>query len=121
MAGSRQCGAGRFNLLLAVTFTAVLVYAGYLVIPPCIANFELEDAMQNEVRIAYLGHQPDMQIQDDIFKETKNLGIPVRRQDIRVQWSGDGVRISVDYDVPLNLPGYRYLLTFHPHADSRLI
>jgi hypothetical protein len=51
----------------------------------------------------------------------KKLGIPARQQDIEVQWSADGLRISVTYDVPPNLPGFPYALTFHPHADNRVM
>lgn len=120
-AGLRERGSGRFSLLLAVAFTAALVYLAFLVIPPCLANFELQDAMRNEVLFAYTAHKPESQIRDEIFRDVKRLGIPAQERDIQVQWSVDGLRVSLKYDVPLNLPGMRYALTFHPHAFDRLM
>jgi hypothetical protein len=99
-------------LVLPARGTVALVYAAIFVIPPCLANFGLQNALRNDVLFAYSGRKPEDQIRAEVFQEVKRRGIPVRREDIEVHWSAEGLRVAVKYNVPLNIPGVPYSITF---------
>lgn len=118
---AQERGGARLKLVLAVLVLFSLLYTGWEVIPPYVANYQLQDSIQNEARFAAVNKRTQDDIQDDIFRRIKDLGIPARRQDIRVESINGGLRITVDYAVPIDLPGYSFQLEFHPQADNRSI
>ncbi len=118
----RERGGARAKTLLAVFVLFGLIYTGWKIIPPYFANYQLQDSMQTEARFAAVNRRTDDDIREDIFRKVKDLGIPARRQDIRVEFvEGGALRITVNYAVPIDLPGYSFQLQFHPQADNRSI
>ena len=118
---AQERGGARLKLLLAVLVLFSLLYTGWKVIPPYFANYQLQDSMETEARFAAVNKRTQDDIRDDIFRKIKDLDIPARRQDIRVEPIEGGLRITVDYAVPIDLPGYTFELQFHPQADNRSI
>jgi hypothetical protein len=55
------------------------------------------------------------------MKKIQELGIPARREDIKVNNQQRLVEITVDYSVPIDLQVYQLTLQFHPHADNRTL
>ncbi len=118
---AQQRGGVRLKLILAVLVLFSLLYIAWKVIPPYFANYQLEDSMRNEARFAAVNKRTQEDIQDDIFRKIKDLDIPARREDIKVETISGGLSITVNYAVPIDLPGYTFELRFHPQADNRSI
>jgi hypothetical protein len=120
---ARERGGAKIKGLLALLIFAGMGYCGWMIVPPYVNNYQLEDAMKTEARFALLPgtKKTDDQIRDDIFKEISDLGIPAHRDSIRIDNVDGALRISLDYNVPVDLPGYHLNLHFHPQGDSRSI
>jgi hypothetical protein len=93
-------------MLRALLWLAALVAFGYvcsLLIPVYFDNYQLQDAMKDEARYAIVEHKDQDQIQVDVYRAAKNLGIPARMEGIDVEPIEGGYRITVDYTVPLQI------------------
>ena len=116
-----QRGGGR---LKAIVWTAVLVfvaYAAFKIIPVYIAEYQLADKMQEQARFAVVNHYTEEQIRETIYKNAKELDIPVAREQIKVLSSQQLVQISLDYTVPVDLIVYRVQLHFTPSSENRAL
>jgi hypothetical protein len=117
-----QKGEGRGK---AIAFTVIFVFAIFAavkLVPPYLAEYQLADKMEELARFAIVNRYTEDQIRDHVYKEVKNLDIPVNREDIKVDASQETVKISVDYRVPVDLLVYKFELHFTPNSqDKRLI
>ena len=121
--GPRECQRGA-GALKAVLWTALLVYAayaGYKLIPVYIANYQLQDKMQEQARFAVVNRYSEDQIRDLIFKEVQELEIPTRKDEIKVYSTQQVVRISLDYTVPVDLLFYKMQLHFTPSSENKAV
>ena len=119
----RECQRGA-GALKAVLWTALLVYAayaGYKLIPVYIANYQLQDKMQEQARFAVVNRYSEDQIRDLIFKEVQELEIPTRKDEIKVYSTQQVVRISLDYTVPVDLLFYKMQLHFTPSSENKAV
>jgi hypothetical protein len=118
---SSQRGGGA---LKAILWTAVLVYAayiGYKLIPVYIANYQLQDKMQEEARFAVVNRYNEDQVRDQIYKQVEDLEIPARKDEIKVYSTLQVVRISLDYTVPVDLLFYKMQLHFTPSSENKAV
>ncbi len=115
-------GEGR---LKAIIWTVILVLVGYTcykIVPIYVAEYQLQDKMQETARYASALRQTDEQIRDAVFREIQDLNIPVRREAIKIEnieSNGRRVRISVDYTTPLDLFFYHTDLHFTPTSENK--
>jgi hypothetical protein len=114
-------GGSKIKGLLALIILVGMVYCGWRIVPPFLNNYQLEDAMKTEARFALAQRKTEDDIRDDIFYKVKDLGIPARRENIVIDNVDGALRISLDYNVPVDLPGYQFNLHFHPQGDNRSI
>ena len=116
---SSQRGDGR---LKAIVWTVLLVAGGYTcikVIPIYMNEYQLQDKMQEVARFATVSHRTDDELRDAIWQEIQDLGIPARKEDIKIENTGRYAKISVDYSVPLDLIIYHGELHFSPSSDNK--
>jgi hypothetical protein len=79
--------------------------------------------MTTEARFAtstYPKKSPE-DIQDDVDKKIKELGVPAKKEDVKVTTDGSLVAISLDYAVTFDLIVYQFTHQFHLYADSHPI
>ena len=114
---------GTIKLVLTLALLAIGVYVGAEVIPPYFANYQFQDAIDTEARLATYSTKTEDSMRDSIFKQAQNLEIPVTRDDIKVQRTGSqgsgSVFIETDYTVHVDLPGYPLDLHFHPATKNK--
>lgn len=116
-----QLGAARLKAVLWTAAVVFGVYAAYKIIPVYIAEYQLADKMQEEARFAVVNRYSEDQIRDTIYRETQDLEIPAKKEDIKVLASVSVVRISLDYTVPVDLLFYRMQLHFTPSSENKSI
>jgi hypothetical protein len=116
-------GGSRLNLLLTLAILGSLAFVAVKVVPPYFANYQFQDAIESESRFALTGYPKRSQddVQDEVYKKAQDLGIPAKRDDIKVEMGNGQVSISLDYSVPIDLSVYQFTLQFHPHADNHSI
>lgn len=105
-------------------FAAAAILAGLILLaatfaPIYIHNLELQNFVKD------VGARPDsLAKSDDLLRSTaldkaRELGLPVKPDNVRILRAKDSVRIDVRYFVRVNLPGYTVDLHFYPGAGSR--
>lgn len=114
---------GTIKLILIFGLLGGMVYVGAEVIPPYFANYEFQDSLDNEARMGTYSTKGDDVIRDAVFKRAQELEIPVTKDQIKVQRSGNqgngSVFIETEYSVHVDLPGYPMDLNFHPQSKNK--
>jgi hypothetical protein len=104
---------------------AVAVYVGAEILPPYMANYQFQDYIDTEARLGTYSTKGEDTIRDSVFKKAQDLDMPISKEQIKVQHSGEGsnsgVMIEVDYNVHVDLPGYPVDLEFHPATKNKRV
>lgn len=117
----KERGEGRWKAIVYTAVFVILVYAAFKIIPAYVSEYELTDKMQEQARFAVVNHYTDEQIRENIFKVVQDLDIPAKLEDIKVTTTQSGVRIGLDYRVPVDLLVYRTELHFTPTSENKAI
>ena len=80
---------GTIKLILIFGLLGGLVYVGAEVIPPYFANYEFQDSLDTEARLGTYSTKGDDVIRDAVFKRAQELEIPVTKDQIKVQRTGN--------------------------------
>ena len=118
-----QRGGAKLSFAITIIILAIMVFCAVKVVPSWFANYQLQDAITTEARFAtstYPKKTPE-DIQGDVFKKAQELGVPARKEDIKVSFDGNLVTISLDYSVSYDLAVTQITHQFHLYADSRPI
>lgn len=116
-----QRGGSKLNTLLTLVVLGAMAFAAVKIVPSYFANWQFQDAIETEARFAIANRQSEDSIRNDIYKKMQELGIPGKREDIRISLNEGLVNISLNYSVPVDLQVYQFKLDFNPHADNRTI
>jgi hypothetical protein len=114
-----QRGVGRLKAIIWTSLFLLLVYVCFKVVPIYVANYELQDKMQETARYASAFHKPAEEVRGSVFRDVQDLEIPARLEDVKVEYSGRTVRITVQYTVPLDLFFYHTEMHFSPTSENR--
>ena len=118
-----QRGGAKLSFAITIIILAIMVFCAIKVVPSWFANYQLQDAITTEARFAtstYPKKTPE-DIQGDVFKKAQELGVPARKEDIKVNFDGNLVTISLDYSGSYDLAVTQITHQFHLYADSRPI
>jgi hypothetical protein len=116
-------GGAKLSFAITIIILGTMVFCAVKVVPSWFANYQLQDAITTEARFAtstYPKKTPD-DIQGDVFKKASELGVPAKKEDIKVTFDGNLVTISLDYSVSYDLAVTQITHQFHLYADSRPI
>ena len=111
-------------LLYAVTAGIVLVilgaigYTGFKVVLPYVNNYQLQDTCESESRLFAAHQKTEDKTKDAVWAQVQSLGIPVQQDAVKVEVIGRTARVSVDYNIVVNLFGFDVNLDFHPKGES---
>lgn len=123
MSRERQRGAGRIKTLFTLLILAAILFSIFQVAPAFMDNYWIQDTMNTEARFAVTTRKSEDDIRETIWKEIREREIkatpPIRREDIRVEYTGRSINISLKYTVVINLYLYQYSLQFTPRAGDR--
>jgi hypothetical protein len=113
-----QRGEGRLKAIIYTVILVGAIYAAFKVVPAYVADYQLKDKMSEQARFAVVNRYTDDQIRDTIFKVIQDLDIPAKREDIKVEQTNHGLRISVNYTVPVDFKVYKTELNFTPSSEG---
>lgn len=108
--------------LKAVIWTAILAFAAYAafkIVPAYVAEYQLQDKMQEQARFAVVNRYTEDQVRANIYKVVQDLEIPAKPEDIKVVSTQQLVSISLDYTVPVDLLFYQLNLHFTPSSENK--
>jgi len=108
--------------IVSAAVTIALIYAAYLFVPVLQKKYQFEDAIQNTTRLsAYNDHEP-YQIQDEVLQQAREIGIPLKEENLHVTREETFVRIEADYQLPVTLwPGKNIGVGFAPVSQEKAL
>jgi hypothetical protein len=125
MSGNQQRGAGKVKAIIATFILAVIGYALFQAAPAYMDNYWVQDAMSTEALSAAVNHKNEEDVREVIWKVIRDREIkatpPIQRENIRVEYSGRAVNISLKYTVVVDLYFYKFSLNFTPNKGDRPI
>jgi hypothetical protein len=114
-----QRGAGKLKALIVTAILIFGIYAGFKLVPPYSAEYQLNDKIQEIARFGVVERKTEEQIRESVFKTIQDLDIPATRDNIKVSASSSKVAITVDYTVPVDLLFYHVDLHFTPTSENK--
>jgi hypothetical protein len=97
--------------------------AGFKVIPPFFSNYEFEDAIKTEALQSTYTTRSEDDVRQAVIKRAKDFDISLTEKEVRVTRTGSSgngsLSISVDYSIPVEMPGYSTTLDFHPSTSNK--
>jgi hypothetical protein len=116
-------GGARLSFAITVIILGIMVFCAIKVVPSWFANYQLQDAITSEARFANSTYPKKTMddIRDDVFRKVQELGVPAKKDDIKVTVDGSLISISLDYAVTYDLAVTQITHQFHVSADSRSI
>jgi hypothetical protein len=115
----RERGAGKLKAIVYTVVFLLLIYSAFKIVPAYVSDYQLTDKMQEQARFAIVNRYTDEQIRDNVYKVIQDLEIPAKREDIKVTATQSGVKIWLDYTVPVDLFFYRTQLHFSPSSENK--
>jgi hypothetical protein len=115
---------GTVKAIFGVLVIAAMIYVGFQIIPPELANYSFQDDLRT---IAMMGganpHTKDQELVDQVIKRAQEHEITLAPEQVTVQRIGTAgapaVYLAADYSVPVNLPGYSLTLHFTPSSGNK--
>ena len=113
-----QRGEGKLKAILYTMILVAGVYLAFKTVPLYVSDYQLKDKMSEQARFAVVNRYSEDQIRDIIFKTVQDLDIPAKREDIKVEHTNHGIRISLNYTVPVDFMVYQTDLSFAPSSEA---
>ena len=108
--GQGKIGCVIWSLALIVFFTAC-----WKIIPVKIKTAELYDFMEEQAQRAT--STPAEAVKKNVLARAKDLELPVGPKDVTVQRRGGRVIITARYTIPIEFPGYTYVMEIDHVVD----
>jgi hypothetical protein len=112
-------GEGKLKAIVVTAILLLGVIAGVKVIPPYVAEYQLNDKIQEIARFGIVEHSTEDQIKDKVMKTIEDLEIPATKDSIKVTAGTQRVTITVDYTVPVDIFFYHVDLHFTPSSENK--
>jgi hypothetical protein len=110
-----QRGEGNLGCIAWVLLAIVAGLFLYTWVPVRVANSSLHDYMLEQAKYAQ-SPQPEV-FKKRIVDKARELGLPVTAKDVKVEITGDRVRMRCKYSVPLEFPFYTYIWEIDHNID----
>lgn len=111
-----QRGEGNLGCIVWLLVLAIAVMISWKMIPVKVNNAELVDYMTEVAQFQSAQKTPE-EIKLIILARAGELGIPLTKENIVVTKTRDRVRMTVDYTMPVQFPGYTYNWHFRHELD----
>ena len=116
-----QRGEGKFKAMVFTVVLVVGIFLAFKLVPAYVAEYQLQDKMQEMARFGIANRYSEEQVRDNVFKAVQDLELPVKREDIKVSVSQSVVKVSLEYTVPVDLLVYSTELHFSPSSENKSI
>jgi hypothetical protein len=103
--------SGRQILILLIL--AGLIFAASRYVPAYFAAFQFNDFVRQEVKYAGPSRKTVDALRTNILGKANELGIPLRKTDIRITKRGPSFTLELEYRWPIDMKVYRHVLVFH--------
>jgi hypothetical protein len=96
------------------------IYCGWLVLPPYLANYRLEESVDDTARTGTMDRtKTEEDLRYLVEKDARSLGIDLSPEQIQVERSGGEVLVWTEYTVHIDMPLHPFDLHFQPMSNSK--
>ena len=113
-----QRGEGKLKAIIYTVILVTLVFLAVKLVPLYVAEYQLQDKMNEQAKFAVVNRYTEDQIRDILMKVIQDLDIPATRDDIKLTSTNHGVSISISYTVPVDFLVYKTDITFTPTSEG---
>lgn len=113
-----QRGEGRLKAIIYAVILVTLVFVAVKLVPLYVAEYQLQDKMNEQAKFAIVNRYSEDQIRDILMKVIQDLDIPATRDDIKMSSTNHGISISISYTVPVDFFVYKTDITFSPTSEG---
>jgi hypothetical protein len=115
---------GTVKLLAGFLAVVAVAVAGFQIAPPLLTNYSFQDDLQNVAMVDGANIQKSNEdVRTDVLRKAKDHELQLDPKQVTVQdISTPGLKsvyITVDYSVPVNLPGYSFDMHFNPNSGNK--
>jgi hypothetical protein len=103
-------GEGNLGCIFWVVLLGLAVLIGVKMVPVKVATSQLYDYMEEQAKFAATA--PPDALAKGIVGKSKDLELPVTKDDVHVERVGDNIRMHAAFTVPVDFPGYTYMWHF---------
>jgi len=112
----RERGEGQLGCLVGLIFLAIGIFVAWKMIPVKVKAAELRQMVVDEAKSA--GTHNDGKIRDFILNKARENDLPVSEENIKISRAHAEIIVDVEYDVPIQFPGFVYKWHQHHHAQN---
>jgi hypothetical protein len=105
--------------IAAVLVAAAVGYTGWKALPTYSANIRFEGDLRSEAVVFGIRESSAEALGDAIFRDAQKDGIPIRREDIRMDFQATPPCVTADYSVPADLNLFHSPIHFHVQAPRK--
>jgi len=112
----RERGEGRLGCLVGLILLAIAVFIAWKMIPVKVKAAEMRQVVVDEAKAA--GTHNDEKIKGAIMQKVFDTKLPVTEEDVHITRANGEITVDVEYDVPIDFPGFTYKWHQHHHANN---
>lgn len=117
--GRTQAGEGKIGCVLWALVLIVGVVIALEVVPIKVRSAQLYDFMEEQASGATY-HYNSEAMKKRILAKAHDLDIPLDKDHLMVQRTGDRIQMKATYTIPAKFPGYTYYWKFDHEIDRAL-
>ena len=114
-----DAGRGYAKAIISLVILGAVAYAAIKIVPVYVSNYELEDYIREQTPFWVTQRTSAEAILTNIIAKAQDLGLPLEREEVKVDTGGGRVRVVIDYTVSVDLKVYTLQLHFTPSAENR--
>ncbi len=111
----RQAGEGKLGCMIWLAAFAISALIAYKMVPVRVQAAQLKDFMSEQAKYSRAGND---KLEQAIVNRAKELGLPVKKENVKVDLRTKRVRMSCKFVVPIEFPGYTYNWSFNLEIDE---
>lgn len=123
----RERGAGKVKAIIWTAILAFIAFTLFKISPPLMDKFQLEDHIRTEARFGAVNRKPVEDIRESIWRKVRDLEMerysspPIRPEDIKVEYMGRSINITLKYKVPIDLLVYQFTMDLTAEAGDKAL
>jgi hypothetical protein len=111
-------GMTRLRILVGLLVLVGGIYLGAMFIPPYWAYVSMLDPVKEAAMAAAMRGGNEERIRTNLMAKARDLGFELDEEKIEIVQDGNVVIVRVAWEVPVDLPRYRYTLHFRVESQA---
>ena len=109
-------GEGNLGCIMWLLVLGLAVLISWKMVPVKIASAELYDFMDEQAKFSGVNTTAE-DVKKNILQRAVELKLPLDKEHVTVERIGDRIRMTAEYTVPVEFPGYTYQWHFRHELD----